>query len=273
MSEEKSKSILPDIFAYIMILLCVVGMLVSAYVLFERPRTTEVVVHVCQIDSLEHDYVLSAADAAALFQEIEKKELRLEERYNYVLEQSENEFRWQTYISLIISVIVAICGFFGYKSIKDLQDDVRKESKMIATDTAKDTAKETANAVADTTARDVAKNVADATARSVAKMIAEEAAKTVSEETTKTEVSRLMPGEVQKYLKDNLPTQVYNSVSTVFKEDIYNSLKQELLLQIDKKRIATSPKEREKKAKEETTVVLENIAKADKEGNNLFQNQ
>lgn len=269
MSEEKSKSILPDIFAYIMIILCVAGMLVSAYVLFERPRTTEVIVHVCQTDSLEHDSVLSAADAAALFQEIEKKELRLEERYNYVLEQSENEFRWQTYISLIISVIVAICGFFGYKSIKDLQEDVRKESKIIATDTAKETAKEVADAIA----RDVAKNVADTTARSVAKMIAEEAAKAVSEETTKNEVSRLMPGEVQEYLKENLPTQVYNSVSTVFKDDIYNSLRQELLLHIDKKRIVASPKEREKKAKEETTVVLENIAKADKEGNNLFQNQ
>ena len=41
-------------------------------------------------------------------------------------EQRKNEFRWQSYMSYVIGIIVAICGFFGYKSIRDLKDDVSK---------------------------------------------------------------------------------------------------------------------------------------------------
>lgn len=235
----KDQSWLSNIFAYIMIIVCVIGLFASARILFERPKQTEVIVRVCPADSLKQDYALSAADAAALFQEIEKKEMRLEERYNYVLEQSEHEFQWQMFISIIVGIIAAICGFFGYKSIKDLQEDIRKDTKRIAEDAAREAA------------CDVAKDV--------------------STTTSKQEVNDLMPREVKGYLDANLQTHVYTSVSTVFKDDIYNSLKQELLLHIDKKRITASSSERKKKAKEETEVVMENIAKADTKGNELFE--
>lgn len=237
----KDQSWLSNIFAYIMILVCVIGLFMSAHILFERPQKVEVSIRVYPTDSLNQNQVLSAADAAALFKEIEKKEMRLEERYNYVLEQSEHEFQWQMFISIIVSIIAAICGFFGYKSIKDLQEDIRKDTKRIAEDAAQEVA------------GDVAKNV--------------------STTTSKQEVNDLMPKEVKGYLDANLQTQVYTSVSTVFKDDIYNSLKQELLLHIDKKSITALPAERKKKAKGETEVVLENIAKADKKGKKLFDNK
>ena len=266
MGKGKDQSWLSNIFAYIMILVCVIGLFVSARILFERPKQTDIIVRVCPTDSLEQEYALSAADAAALFQEIEKKEMRLEERYNYVLEQSEHEFQWQTFISIIISVIVAICGFFGYKSIKDLQEDVRGDSKRIA----EDTAKEVAKSVAEETAMSVAKSVAEKTAKEVAKNVADNAAKIVAEETSKAEVSRLMPDEVQKYLEDNLPTQVYNSVTSLYKDELYRSLEQELLSYVDRK-LVESKKPKKKTDNTEQEKLLTSIEMADESGKELFK--
>lgn len=266
MCKEKDKTRLPDILAYIMILVCVIGLFVSARILFERPRKTEVIVRLHPADSLKQDYVLSAADAVALFQEIEKKEMHLEERYNYVLEQSEHEFQWQTFISIIISVIVAICGFFGYKSIKDLQEEVRGDSKRIA----EDTAKEVAKSIAEETATSVAKSVAEETAKEVAKKVADNAAKIVAEETSKAEVSRLMPDEVQQYLNEHLQTHVHNSVTTIYESEIYNSIEQKLVSYIDQK-IAESKKSKKKKEDTDHETVLTSIEKADEAGKELFK--
>jgi len=121
-----------------MIAMCALGLIFPFAMQSYNHKTHDIKIHVCSVDSLPKDVVLSAADAVAVMTELEKKEIELEDRYNYVLQQRENEFRWQSYMSYVIGIIVAICGFFGYKSIRELKDDV---SKMVSDSAEKETRK------------------------------------------------------------------------------------------------------------------------------------
>lgn len=110
----------------VMILICACGIIAPFIIQNWNHKTSEIAVHVCPIDSIPQDMVLNSADAAVFVKELSRKETEIEEKYNYMLQQKENEFRWQSYMSYVIGIIVAICGFFGYKSIRDLKDDVSK---------------------------------------------------------------------------------------------------------------------------------------------------
>ncbi len=118
--------------ALAMIAICALGLIFPFAMQSYNHTTHDVKIHVCSVDSLPKDIVLSAADAAAVIKELEKKEIELEDKYNYVLQQRENEFKWQSYMSYVVGIIVAIFGFFGYKSIRDLKEDVSKNVSDIA---------------------------------------------------------------------------------------------------------------------------------------------
>jgi len=121
-------------FALIMIVLCAIALIVPFIIQSINHTTNARSIKVCNMDSVTSGNVLSAADAALVFKELEKKEIELSSKYDYALQQRENEHWWQNYVSYVIGIIVAVCGFFGYKSIQDLKQDVDNKITAIAED-------------------------------------------------------------------------------------------------------------------------------------------
>lgn len=113
--------------ALIMIFICACALIAPFIIQSLNHTSQEITIRVCSVDSIPSDKVLSASDAAKVFHELEKQEMVLSEKYDYVLQQRDNEFRWQSYLSYVIGIIVSICGFFGYKSIQDVKQDVNKK--------------------------------------------------------------------------------------------------------------------------------------------------
>lgn len=53
---------------------------------------------------------------------IKRQNIDVRDRYLYLIEQKENENKLITYLGVIVSLILAIFGFFGYKSFKSIED-------------------------------------------------------------------------------------------------------------------------------------------------------
>lgn len=203
-SEHTSSELrVSSVLAYFMLLLCVLGIICPFIFQAYNHRSEKVIVVVSQEDTLPPSVHIKSIELDSLMQLIEKKEMRLEERYDYMLEQKENEFKWQSYISLIIGVIVSICGFFGYKSIRELKEDVQKDTKSLA--------------------------------ERVAKIKAAQTAEEVAQNESKIQVQNSLPNEVRKYLAENLRPELSKQMNELFRDEMYNSLKSELVDKINDK--------------------------------------
>ena len=201
--ECKTERVIATVLAYVLILICAIG-LISPFVLqIFNHHSEEIVIKVSYLDSIPNCEVYLRSEVDSLFNQIDQKELRLEEKYNYILQQKDQEFKWQSYISLIIGIIVSICGFFGYKSIRDLKEDVHKDTRKWAERAASEEAK--------TVAANVTRQVCH------------------------TEVAQLMPTEVSSYLNKHLQTSVKQNMDELYKSEMTKALKSDLQLYIDMK--------------------------------------
>lgn len=225
-----------SILAYVMLLLCLLGIICPFIFQAYNHRSEKVIVVISQEDTLLQS---KSIELDSLMQLIEKKEMRLEERYDYMLEQKENEFKWQSYISLIIGVIVSICGFFGYKSIRELKEDVQRDTKSLAERVAKIKAAQTA----------------------------EEVAKIESE----IQVQNSLPNEVKKYLAENLRPELNEQMNELFRGEMYNSLKSELIEKINDKFSQISIMQNASRNSSNGNV--DPILPDDNENNELFNNK
>ena len=222
-----------------MLLLCVLGIICPFIFQAYNHRSEKVIVVISQEDTLPISTNIKSIELDSLLQLIEKKEMRLEERYDYILEQKENEFKWQSYISLIIGVIVSICGFFGYKSIRELKEDVQKDTKSLAERVAK--------AKATQTAEEIAKNE------------------------SKIQVQNSLPNEVRKYLAENLRPELSKQMNELFRDEMYNSLKSELVERINDKFSQIS--KTQNALTSNSTENVGPILPEDNENNGLFNNK
>lgn len=239
-SEHTSSELrVSSILAYVMLLLCVLGIICPFIFQAYNHRSEKVIVVISQEDTLPISTNIKSIELDSLLQLIEKKEMRLEERYDYVLEQKENEFKWQSYISLIIGIIVSICGFFGYKSIRELKEDVQKDTKSLAERVAK--------AKATQTAEEIAKNE------------------------SKIQVQNSLPNEVRKYLAENLRPELSKQMNELFRDEMYNSLKSELVEKINDKFSQIS--KTQNALTSNSTENVDPILPEDNENNGLFNNK
>lgn len=192
-----------SVLAYVLICICAVGLICPFVMQVYNHKSEGIVIKVSYQDSIPNSMVYTRSEVDSLFRRIDQKELLLEEKYNYILQQKEQEFKWQSYISLIIGIIVSICGFFGYKSIRDLKEDVQKDTKKWAERAAGEKAK--------TVATDVTRKVCH------------------------TEVTQLMPTEVSSYLDKHLQTSVKQKVDELYKSEMTKALRSELQIYMDMK--------------------------------------
>jgi len=68
--------------------------------------------------------------------ELVRHEQLLEDRYKHVLEQKENINDLLTIGGMFLTIVLALFGFFGYKSLNAIEENVKEQAKITASNTA-----------------------------------------------------------------------------------------------------------------------------------------
>lgn len=130
----------------ILIVLCIVG-LIGAFVfagyLYSTSKVQDVNVQiVMNVDSTGVLNEESKQQIVELKEELIRHEHLLEDRYKHVLEQKENLNDMISIGGMFMTIVLALFGFFGYKSMTTLEDKVKENAKATAEETATKTSKE-----------------------------------------------------------------------------------------------------------------------------------
>lgn len=119
----------------VIVFVLVIGVIFSSlyFMLFDISRSKEVsriTIQVEAADSLNIQQTYSAEGIDSLLAEVKRYEDRLGEKYQYLIEQKEDDDRFKTWGALVVGVIVSVCSFWGYRSLKDLRSDVKKQTEV-----------------------------------------------------------------------------------------------------------------------------------------------
>lgn len=114
----------------------------------QMPSVSKVVIKVEQSDSLNDIRIYNQEQVDSLIAAVKDYELKLDEKYQYLLEKREDDDRFKTWGALLIGLFVSVLGFFGYKSFKDIKSHCEEIAKLEATTKAS----EIATSQAETTA-------------------------------------------------------------------------------------------------------------------------
>lgn len=130
----------------ILIVLCIVG-LIGAFVfagyLYSTSKVQDVNVQiVMNVDSTGVLSEESKQQVIEMKEELIRHEHLLEDRYKHVLEQKENLNDMITIGGMFMTIVLALFGFFGYKSMTTLEDKVKENAKASAEETATKASKE-----------------------------------------------------------------------------------------------------------------------------------
>lgn len=125
------------LFSWLLFIL-VAGVIVCALVFFvsdlvKSPKVQDVVIKVEIPDSTrvapQSMRLYNADEIDSLIVMVSDYEKNLDEKYQYLLENRQEDDRFKTWGALIVGVIVSICGFWGYKSMKDLREDITSSTE------------------------------------------------------------------------------------------------------------------------------------------------
>ena len=124
-----------DCLSSIIVFILVIGVIVASlcFMIFDLSRAEEVnhiSIRVEAADSLRLQNVYDTEGIDSLICEVKRYEDRLSEKYQYLIEQREDDERFKTWGALIVGVIVSVCSFWGYRSLKDLRADVKKQTEI-----------------------------------------------------------------------------------------------------------------------------------------------
>ena len=175
----------------VLIGLCIIGLLgafgFSCY-LFSSNNVQDVNVQiVMQVDSTGVLSVESLQQAEELKAELVRHEQLLEDRYKHVLEQKENLNDMLTIGGMFLTIILALFGFFGYKSMTSLEDKVMLDAKSTAEETAKETSKSKFESFEQATKKSLEKQVKETVGKEIAK----------AKNTTKQQIEATLKGDVK----------------------------------------------------------------------------
>lgn len=135
MNEEKFHMFL-NYMAAILLSLCFVGIIVMACKCFtaQAPQTHRIVITVSP-DSVYDDAKFSYY-TDSLISVINKHEHVIADRYEAILEDKADTQKYWSIAGILVSTILGIAGFFGFKSIKDIERDCKETAQNIAASTA-----------------------------------------------------------------------------------------------------------------------------------------
>lgn len=91
-------------------------------------------------DSLTVDQVLleNTSQMSKLIEELDKQSKEITDKYNILLKSQETETDFFRLVSCITAFIVALLGFLGYRTIKDIEEKAQSLAAAKADETAKD---------------------------------------------------------------------------------------------------------------------------------------
>lgn len=72
---------------------------------------------------------------------VRRHERELAERYQYALEQKMNQDQYFSFGTFLVGVVLSIFGFFGYKSIKSIEEKANNDAERAAKQTSEDVTK------------------------------------------------------------------------------------------------------------------------------------
>lgn len=135
MNDEKFHTFL-NYAAVVVIVLCFLGVIVMTCKCFtaQAPQTYRIVLTVSP-DSVYNDTKFSYY-TDSLISVINKHEHVIADRYEAILEDKADTQKYWSIAGILVSMILGIAGFFGFKSIKDIEHDCKETAKSIATSTA-----------------------------------------------------------------------------------------------------------------------------------------
>lgn len=97
-----------------------------------KPEVQPIRIEITASDSLKMANYLSKEQADSLISIVRRHERELAERYQYALEQKMNQDQYFSFGTFLVGVILSIFGFFGYKSIKSIEEKANKDAECAA---------------------------------------------------------------------------------------------------------------------------------------------
>lgn len=137
---------------WIMFILILAFIACSGYYFYcsttNMPSVRKVVVETAQVDSIGAETACSREQVDSIIKVVKDYELKLDEKYQYLLEKREDDDRFKTWGALLIGLFVSVLGFFGYKSFKDIKNHSEEIAKAEAHNIAESVATRQADATA-----------------------------------------------------------------------------------------------------------------------------
>lgn len=96
--------------------------------------------YVFQTDTIGVVSSQSRALADSVLNEMSKHEQRIADKYEYIIEQRSNMEDYLTWGGILLTVVISVFGFFGYKSLHDIQERIVKLVEPSAQKAAEDKA-------------------------------------------------------------------------------------------------------------------------------------
>ena len=190
--------------------------------------------------------VMSAEDRTVIIDSLntimQRREQLLANKYQYVIEKRAIEDSLFSIGSILVGIIIAILGFFGFKSFQTIEE----KAHQIAKETAKTTAKETAKSAAKETAKTTAKETAKSTAEEVAKI------------ESQNYLNKYIRSNVNSAIQENFLAEIKNSIAESLKSDIIDQLREEIpefISHLDIQNVSKEKMEEEAQSNDAPTIV------------------
>lgn len=116
--------------------LCAIALIVLACNCFssKRPQTHRIILNVSPDSVYDDRQFCYYTDS--LINVINKHEHVIADRYEAILEDRADTQKYWSIAGILVSIIIGIAGFFGFKTIKDIELDCQETAKKIAAETA-----------------------------------------------------------------------------------------------------------------------------------------
>lgn len=117
----------------VFLLVCVFVISAIVYLVHETTTsndTRHISISMAFVDSLSIQKAYKAEEIDSLISVVRNYENKLNERYQYMLDRHEDDERFKTWGALIVGVIVSVCSFWGYKSLKDVKMQAEQRAIM-----------------------------------------------------------------------------------------------------------------------------------------------
>jgi len=90
-----------------------------------------------KLDSLKAFNYIDNKKADSLIKAVKDYDAQLTQKYQYLVEQKEQDTRVFYWGSLIVGIVIAVFGWFGFQSFTTIEDKAKKKAKDVATNVAK----------------------------------------------------------------------------------------------------------------------------------------